>query len=147
MGVTQHGHLSGGKMSPEYAAWSGMRSRCTNQNKRDYPRYGGRGITVCERWSRFENFLLDMGLRPSSDHSIDRYPDKNGNYEPSNCRWATREQQGRNKRNNRIVEFHGREMVLMEAVKLCDMNYATVRQRLIAGWSVERALAKVGAAP
>jgi hypothetical protein len=77
-----------------------MRARCHCSTKQDYAEYGGRGITVCERWQSFENFLADMGPRPSPKHSIDRI-NNNGNYEPSNCRWATAKEQVANRRPNR----------------------------------------------
>jgi len=81
-----------------YKCWQQMKQRCTNFNSEDWRDYGGRGITVCERWlDSFENFYEDMGHRPTSNHSIDRI-DNNGNYEPSNCRWATASQQQFNKR-------------------------------------------------
>jgi hypothetical protein len=85
--------------SPEYLAYHNMIQRCTNRNNPDYKNYGGRGISVCKRWFAkhgFENFLIDMGPRPLGT-SIDRYPNRNGNYEPSNCRWATAKEQNRNK--------------------------------------------------
>lgn len=140
MGVVRHGHFIGGKMSPEYAAWSGMWSRCTNKNKRDYPRYGGRGIAVSERWRDFASFLEDMGPRPAVGYSLDRYPNGNGNYEPGNCRWATLSEQNSNRRNNRIVKFRGSEMTLAAAARLAGVHYATARQRIVAGATIERAL-------
>lgn len=94
--VTKHGRSK----SLEYKTWVSMIRRCTKENEKDYPRYGGRGIKVCDSWlNSFENFYADMGERPSLNHSIDRF-NVNGNYEPSNCRWATSSQQERNKRLN-----------------------------------------------
>lgn len=93
---TTHGHKLQ-KASRTYSSWQAMLTRCRNPRAKDYPRYGGRGIHVCRRWLRFENFLADMGIRPQGK-SIDRFPDRNGNYERSNCRWATPRQQARNRR-------------------------------------------------
>lgn len=84
---------------PTYQVWTSMRNRCRNPKCQRYDRYGGRGIKVCERWESFENFLADMGERPN-DLQLDRR-DNDGNYEPSNCRWATRGEQARNRSNSR----------------------------------------------
>lgn len=86
--------------SPEYRAWSHMKERCSNIKAQEYESYGGRGIKVCERWLKFENFYADMGDRPSNKHSLDRI-DNDGNYEPDNCRWATGIEQVLNRRTNK----------------------------------------------
>lgn len=95
----RHSHARRGQMSSTYSSWTAMKQRCLNPNQTSYPRYGGIGITVCDRWMNFDEFLEDMGERPDwADGGIDRI-DVTGNYEPGNCRWATREQQQQNKRS------------------------------------------------
>lgn len=92
----------GGTETSEYASWKAMKQRCLDPNRINFKNYGGRGITVCERWrDSFENFLADMGPKPTPEHSIDRWPDNDGNYEPTNCRWATDSEQQRNTRRQR----------------------------------------------
>jgi hypothetical protein len=140
-----HGLTKPGQHHPLYSVWDGMKRRC--HGSKPHKRYGQRGIIVCDRWRHgeagktgFECFLEDMGDRPSPTHSIDRYPDNDGNYEPSNCRWATEEEQQNNKSSNRVVEFEGVKMTLTQAIFLSGHKEATVWGRLHLGWTVERAL-------
>lgn len=92
-----HGHCTGYAVSPTYRSWAALITRCTRPCHRQYKDYGGRGIGVCDRWMGFENFPTNMGERPDG-LTIDRYSNKDGDYEPGNCRWATRAEQLRNRR-------------------------------------------------
>jgi hypothetical protein len=94
--------------------WNQMRDRCRNKNNANYKNYGGRGISVCSRWDSFALFAQDVGQRPSPNHSIDRYPNPDGNYEPGNVRWATQKQQVRNSRRSRTITFDGITMLSCE---------------------------------
>lgn len=96
-----------------YNSWAAMIQRCTNPKNRKFYRYGGRGITVCERWLKFENFLADMGEKPGGGYSIERV-DNDGNYEPSNCKWASTYEQSRNRSNNVFLHFRGKKYVLSD---------------------------------
>jgi len=111
-----------------------MLNRCRNPNVKAFKDYGGRGITVCERWFSYENFLADMGRRPSPVHSIDR-KDNDGNYEPSNCRWATKIEQSYNTRATTKLRYKGRELTLLDAARLSGVPKATISQRLTRGWT------------
>lgn len=114
--LTKHNHANSGKETPEYNAWLAMKYRCYNStSNKAYKNYGGRGIKMCDRWlENFSNFLEDMGLRPSPKHSLDRYPDMNGNYTPENCRWATKKEQSDNRRNNVWIVHEGIRMTLQD---------------------------------
>lgn len=117
---------------PEYNSFLGMKTRCFNKNHPEFKNYGGRGITVCERWIHsFENFIGDMGERPSKIHSLDRYPNKNGNYEPSNCRWATPAQQSRNTRRNINITYNGVTQTITEWSAQTGISFNTLRQRFM----------------
>lgn len=96
----KHGNLVGRKKSATYHSWQSMKTRCENPHAANYPRYGGKGISYCERWAVFANFLEDMGVRPDGT-SLDRI-DSNGNYEPGNCRWATYKIQARNSGRRKV---------------------------------------------
>lgn len=125
-----------------YKIWSMIIDRCTNLKSNKYPGYGGRGITVCERWlESFENFYADMGDRPSPKHQIDRIDNDKG-YCKENCRWATPKEQCRNRTNNRIIEFNGEKKPLSEWAELKNMSGAALAARLKRGWSIEAALNK-----
>jgi hypothetical protein len=127
---------------PEYNAWQQMRQRCSNPNVRCYRHYGAVGIRVCDRWQTFENFLDDMGRRPSPQHSIDRI-DVLGNYSPENCRWATHEEQQNNRRNNQHVTVGGRTQTVAEWARECGLQPDTIYRRLKVGDSAERAIRPV----
>ena len=135
----ESGNAESGR-TPEYTAWAAIRRRCENPNDGSFSRYGGRGISVCDRWRlSFEDFLEDMGRRPSEFHSIDRI-DNSGNYEPSNCRWATDKEQSRNRRSNRVLEYNGEKKCLTEWAEEMNVNSKAIEARLKRGWSVGKSL-------
>lgn len=111
--LTTHGFSS----HPDYELWRQMHRRCKDANWERYKDYGGRGIQVCERWNDFKTFCEDMGPRPTPEHSIER-KNNDGNYEPSNCKWATRKEQYRNKRDNVWVVVKGNRMIVKDAYEL-----------------------------
>jgi len=123
-----------------HATWINMKQRCQNPKSTHYQNYGGRGIRVCERWDRdFLAFVADMGERPSQNHTLDRI-ENNGDYEPTNCRWATRAEQGRNKRNNHLVTYQGVTKPTSAWAEQMGISGTLLRKRLEIGWSSERAL-------
>lgn len=124
----------------EWSIWKGMNRRCHYAKHPHYNNYGGRGIFVCERW-RFslENFISDMGMRPTKQHTLDRI-DNDGPYCPENCRWATRIEQSRNRRDNHVIELNGRKMILADWCIEFGISSGAVLRRLGRGWSYEDAL-------
>jgi hypothetical protein len=136
--ATKHGHAKVSAVSRTWNVWSGMKSRCRCKTHKQYEDYGGRGIKVCDRWDVFSNFLADMGKCPTG-RSIDRI-DNNGNYEPSNCRWATPKQQARNKRNNRLITCNGNTRTLSEWSEITGIKRENISMRIKKGWPVEKAL-------
>lgn len=119
--------------------WHAMIRRCTKQASKNHHRYGGRGILVCERWLVVENFLADMGMPPTAQHEIDRI-DNDGNYEPGNCRWATRKEQTRNSSANHRLTFDGRTQCIAEWADELGISYTTISGRLQRGWTDQEAL-------
>ena len=127
--------------TPEYYTWAAIKRRCYGTYSPDYPDYGGRGIVMCDEWKNdFTVFLRDMGPRPSSSHSIDRKNNDKG-YDKENCRWATRSEQQRNKRNSRSITFRGETKNVVEWAELYGLHYTTLAKRVFhLGWDIERAL-------
>jgi hypothetical protein len=133
--------LAAGRRGPEYEAWRSAKKRCYCQTHKKFPRYGGRGIVMCDRWlTSFDNFLLDMGRRPSPEHSLDRWPDNDGHYEKDNCRWATAAQQNTNTSSNVVLEFQGKRQCVLHWARELGIKATLIYNRLEYGWSVERAL-------
>lgn len=128
------------RRTPERQAWHNMLSRCYYARDKRFSYYGGRGIGVCDRWrTSFSAFLADMGQRPSSDHSLDRI-DSNGAYCPENCRWSTRIEQQRNRRDNIRITYNGETKTAPEWAETTGINDDAIRQRIARGWTVETAL-------
>jgi len=125
--------------SREYQIWLGMKARCHTESNRAYKYYGAKGVSVCDAWfNSFEQFLADMGVAPEGA-SIDRV-DVRGNYEPSNCRWATAEEQANNKSNNRRITWQGKTMTAAQWGRELGLKQHTILRRLRDGWTVPRAL-------
>lgn len=136
----RHGGKVGGRAAPEYKSWAAAVQRCTNPNDASYPDYGGRGITICDRWrDDFGAFLADMGPRPSPKHTIDR-KDVNGNYEPGNCRWATPTEQARNQRQTVMLTLGAETRPLADWAERLGISAKLLHARRTWGWSDERAL-------
>ena len=126
----KHGYNRHEKKDPTYTSWEKMLERCYRPTGAGYDRYGGRGITVCERWHDFKNFLEDMGERPGKEYTLDRI-DSNGNYEPGNCRWADWETQNNNTRRNVYYEYNGQKLTISQLAKIAGVKYDTMYGRLV----------------
>jgi hypothetical protein len=127
--------------APTHTSWLAMKSRCYRRTDRFFRLYGGRGIRVCRRWHRFENFLEDMGAKPSPKHSLDRI-DNDGDYEPGNCRWATASEQANNRSNTVHLTVNGRTQSLAQWARESGLSAGTLKSRLWRGWSADRALSE-----
>jgi hypothetical protein len=127
------------RRQPEYFAWNSMRNRCHNPNNPSYHNYGGRGIGVCDEWASYDQFLADVGRRPSEKHTLDRI-NNDGHYEPSNVRWATRSEQSRNRRVIRLLTYQDETRPLYEWAEALGINGSTIFTRLARGYSVEDAI-------
>lgn len=135
----RHGHARGYRFSPEYACWQAMKQRCSNPHNASYHCYGAVGVTVCARWLVFENFLADMGSRPSRGHTLHRGDGTKG-YEPGNCSWATMSEQANGKRTNIVLEFGGKRQTVAQWARELGVYPGLIHKRLAGGWEVEQAL-------
>ena len=134
-----HGDTRGGVRGRLYYIWHNMKRRCLDPQNHSYPYYGGRGITVCERWLKYENFKADVGYPPEG-MTLDRI-DNDGPYSPENCRWATRTEQNNNTRSNRMVTFQDKTQTIAQWAREIGIRQSSLCVRLLRGWPLERALA------
>lgn len=132
--ATKHGWCG----TKTYKTWESMNSRCRNKNNPMYAVYGGRGIKICKRWHSFENFLEDMGERPTGK-SIDRI-DNDGNYCKENCRWSTQKEQNNNTSRNHFVEYKGERKTIMQWSEILGLEFSVICSRINRGWDVDRAM-------
>ncbi len=121
----------------ERQIWRGIRERCINPQNSHYFDYGGRGIKMCDHWLRsFDNFIKDMGPRPSNKHTVERIKN-DSHYEPGNCKWATMKQQANNRRSNRLFEYNGDTKTMQEIIDSTGINKSTFKRRVYMGWSLD----------
>jgi hypothetical protein len=126
--------------SAEYATWASMRARCNSTRYKDAISYLERGIIVCDRWNSFEAFFADMGPKPSTNHTLERIDNGRG-YEPDNVKWATRTEQQRNRRNNRLLTIQGETMTYSAWASRLGVDWSTIDKRVKRGWTDEQILA------
>jgi len=137
--LTVRNTTHGRRHSPEYGSWRAMKERCQNPRSSKFYLYGGRGIAICDRWQRFDNFFADMGPKPTPDHTLERI-DTNGNYEPDNCRWIPGAEQAANRRNNHRVTIGEDTRTIAEWRRHFHISKSTYDARIHLGWSIESAL-------
>jgi hypothetical protein len=139
----RHGYARENNKSPEYTAWLAMKSRCYNHKNDRYNNYGGRGIKVCEKWlESFENFLADVGFKPTKEHSLDRI-NVNKDYCKENCKWSTRHEQANNKTTNIKITYNNKTQTLLQWCDELNLHYDTMRSRIFRyNWDVEIAFTK-----
>lgn len=137
--ITKHSE-AGLNRSKEYRTWKSMKTRCLNKHSKEYKRYGGRGIKICQSWiDSFESFLYDMGRAPSPNHSLDRM-DNNGDYNFFNCRWATSKEQNNNSSNCNFITMNGKTLSVAAWAESYNVSYIMVYKRLMRGWNLKEAL-------
>lgn len=135
--LLRHGETTCARVSKEYGIWRNMLNRCRNESDLAYRDYGGRGIKVCRRWWKFENFLSDMGRCPPL-RSLDRL-DNDGPYSPQNCAWRTQKQQCRNRRSNRTITYNGETLCVAEWAERLGLEYGTLLFR-VSNWPLEKVM-------
>ena len=129
--TTIHGGSAANKRTPEYMSWRAMIQRINSKSYHARHTYKGKNISICKRWRKsFPNFLSDMGLKPTRSHTLDRFPNKNGDYKPSNCRWATIKEQQNNRTNNRHLTYKGSTKSISEWATFFDVTHSTLSRHL-----------------
>lgn len=139
----KHGHSLNKKMSPTYGSWSHMKTRCLNPNYSLFINYGGRGITFCKRWEKFENFLADMGERPEGGYSLER-KDVNGNYEPSNCKWIPLGDQAHNTTRTVMFTYKGKTKCMSVWARDLGIDYNKIKYRNKKGIPFDKIVKELG---
>jgi len=133
---------TGASRTLTYASWRSAKDRCYSKNHEHYDRYGGRGITMCDRWRySFDNFLKDMGERPSKDYTLERI-DNNVGYCPDNCKWASRREQANNRKGNHLITYNEETMTVSELARRYNIKVGNVFASLRRGWDIDKIIAK-----